>query len=844
METHPDSVAQQWREWARQLAGDDRADEIAGAALDAMAAGADANLATAVARLKAGRAAWADHDLLARSRWELESAQRLAATLAPGPELTPAALEEMRFQLSRRLAAITPQAEAVSAGRPASAPPRPSLREFLAERSIQLLAYSGALLLAVATLLFDLSGSSPSRFLAVATLCLVFAVGGVFAGRHKSLRAVARAYIALAALLLPLVALAAYVFLGLGAAGVPRSLAVAISAGSCAATYWVLARLLASRAYAAISLLALAIFAGAAAAWLYDLRWAGAAVAGLGVACALAASWERSAREPFRLPLVAAGLALPASGVAWGLGWLFDPAQIGPVPDPPLSAALWLALAAYLVMSTQRRSLAAAAALWLPAAAFSTAHDLSLTSTQVQTVGTTVGLIWLVTALPPLDERLSLGRQTRTMLRLLAAVLLMVISWPASSGAAPQSAFALVSTAALLTVAIRSREPGWLLAAGVVATAAWYWLAQALLPPKPNATTTDLALVLSPLPVIFGAASLVVRETVSRSWAMPLYACFAILGLGVAAIALVQPGWLVAGGCLLIYAALGYAIALLEREVSGVAVALLAALAGVGCLLAAANSKGDYYLVGLAGFGVVIYLIGLLLGTLAGPVHRYLAQACLVLAAMASVFSAVSPATIALCSLAAAAVLGLDAWLSRAAPSEYLAAMAASLLAVALVRQLAVRDLLYQVAVPGVALIAAGARVATDERLPERVLLARLATAAGCLIVLGTTAYLSSDPSASSDARSAHTAWLTVEAAAGLVAAVGLRSRTLAIASAVALGWAALMAASLLAAVVPLSLIFGVVAVTLILVATGLALLRGALGSASDSARTAWSSWI
>jgi hypothetical protein len=52
------------------------------------------------------------------------------------------------------------------------------------------------------------------------------------------------------------------------------------------------------------------------------------------------------------------------------------------------------------------------------------------------------------------------------------------------------------------------------------------------------------------------------------------------------------------------------------------------------------------------------------------------------------------------------------------------------------------------------------------------------------------------------------------------------------------------MAASLLAAVVPLSLIFGVVAVTLILVATGLALLRGALGSASDSARTAWSSWI
>jgi hypothetical protein len=845
METNPDQVREQWQEWARQLVGDDRPDEIAQAALDAMAAGADAYQAAAVSRIRAGRAAWADLNLLAQSRSELDSALRLTATLTPGPDLTPAALDEMRSQLSRRLAAITPaEAQGAAVATPTAAPPRPSLREYLAERSIQLLAYSGALLLAVATLLFDLSGTSPSRFFAVAALCLVFAVGGAFAARHESLRAVARAYMALAALLLPLVALAAYVFLGLGPAGVPSTLAVAISAGSCAATYVVLGRVLSSRAYAALSLLALAVFAGASAAWLSDYRWAGAAVAGLGVACALAASWRRSAREPFQLPLLAAGLVLPAAGVVWGLGWLYSfTGRV--VADPPLSVALSLALAAYLVMAVRRRWLSTAAALWLAAAAFSAAHDLSLTSTQVQAVGAVVALIWLAAALPPLDERLRLGRETQTLLRLMAALLLMVISWPGSGSAGPQAALALVSTAALLTVAVRCREPPWLLAAGVVATAAWYWLAQALLPAKPNANTTDLAIVLSPLPVIFGAASLVLRQLLSRSWAWPLYACFAALGLGVVTVALVEPGWLVAGGCVLIYAAFGYTIAQLERQTWGLAVALLAALAGVGCLLAAENAKGDYYLSGLAGFGVVVYLIGTTMKSSgAGPVHRYLAQACLVLAAVASVFSAESPATIALCSVAATAVFGLDAWLRRVATSEYLAGLAASLLAVAMARQLNLTDLLYQVVVPGVALIGAGGRASTDERLPERILLARLATAAGCLLVFGTTAVLAGDARAAGDARSTHTAWLTVEAAAGMVAAVGLRSRTLAIASAIALGWAALMAVSLLAAVLPLSLIFGVVAVVLILVATGLALLRGSLGPASDSARTAWSSWV
>src|SRR5216684_3768461 len=99
MDASADPVRQQWQEWAQELAGDDLADGIARAALDAMAAGADAHQAAAVARLKAGRAGPADQDLLARSRWELDSALRLTATLTPGPDLTRASLEEMRSQL-------------------------------------------------------------------------------------------------------------------------------------------------------------------------------------------------------------------------------------------------------------------------------------------------------------------------------------------------------------------------------------------------------------------------------------------------------------------------------------------------------------------------------------------------------------------------------------------------------------------------------------------------------------------------------------------------------------------------------------------------------------------------
>ena len=121
---------------------------------------------------------------------------------------------------------------------------------------------------------------------------------------------------------------------------------------------------------------------------------------------------------------------------------------------------------------------------------------------------------------------------------------------------------------------------------------------------------------------------------------------------------------------------------------------------------------------------------------------------------------------------------------------------------------------------------------------------ARETTAAGCLVLFGTSAYQSADFGTGNDARSGHSAWLAVEGAAGLVASVGLRSRTLAVASALALGWAALMAVSLLAQVVPLSVIFGGIALVLIVVATGLALVRGRFGDAAATARSSWSSWL
>jgi hypothetical protein len=155
-----------------------------------------------------------------------------------------------------------------------------SLREFFADRSILILSYVGAFLLIVATLLFELSAftavDSTARFVGVLVLNLIFGLAGWACFRLPALRVVGRTYVAIAALMVPLTFVAAWVFLLLQQYGLSRDVAIAIAGTSCALLYGALAVSLESKGYALLTLIGLAVAWGATLDVIDPGRWRGA----------------------------------------------------------------------------------------------------------------------------------------------------------------------------------------------------------------------------------------------------------------------------------------------------------------------------------------------------------------------------------------------------------------------------------------------------------------------------------------------------------------------------------------------------------------------------------------
>src|SRR6202165_571824 len=200
-------------------------------------------------------------------------------TPAPSPPLPQRGREEERAPTLP-----SPASGGGKEARPASGggkeAPQRSLSEFFADRSILILSYVGAFLLIVATLLFELSAfsavDSTARFVGVLVLNLVFGVAGWLCFRLPAMRLVGRTYIAIAALMVPLTFIAAWVFLLLQQYGLSRDLAIAIAAASCALLYGALAVNLESKGFALLSLVALAVAWGAALDLVDPGRWRGA----------------------------------------------------------------------------------------------------------------------------------------------------------------------------------------------------------------------------------------------------------------------------------------------------------------------------------------------------------------------------------------------------------------------------------------------------------------------------------------------------------------------------------------------------------------------------------------
>src|SRR2546430_2677033 len=263
----------QWLEWARARQLEPHAQKAAAAATTLLRHGATVHAAVAAGLIAAGRGGPDDLRQLGGERTWIQSVvedlkkvgapvdlvgryeERLTAVSSaisafdrlPVASTAPATMQERATTTAARAdvsGQLAQQRVVESAGgEGATRPPTPpfSLRDMFAEHSVLILAALGAFLLVVATVLFELYGTvglgGGTRLAAVVALNLVFGVAGYLARRRAGLEAVGQIYIALAAVLLPLVGVAAWTFLDLGGHGLTVYQAVAVTSGACAVAY-------------------------------------------------------------------------------------------------------------------------------------------------------------------------------------------------------------------------------------------------------------------------------------------------------------------------------------------------------------------------------------------------------------------------------------------------------------------------------------------------------------------------------------------------------------------------------------------------------------------------------
>jgi hypothetical protein len=313
-------------------------------------------------------------DMLARGLISATSAEevdrdfeaRLAALATAAEPIRSVATREQPATAGVAPVAAGPAAKPAAPVPPAPAAPGISLGEIFAEHSVLILAALGAFLLVVATVLFELYGTvglgGGVRLAAVVALNVIFATAGYLANRQERLRSVGSIYIALAAVLLPLVGIAAWTFLDLGARGISVDQALAVTATACALSYGFLARRLGLRAYGDMAGAAVLVASWGLSGSIAGDHWRSL---GLAVTPLVYAVWERVL--PDRVFAHFQWFAHAAALVALGAGVRFDPT--GWVPTATLAVLAVAYLAWQAVAADRIRAWAGEAALILAATA-------------------------------------------------------------------------------------------------------------------------------------------------------------------------------------------------------------------------------------------------------------------------------------------------------------------------------------------------------------------------------------------------------------------------------------------------------------------------------------------
>ncbi|HEX6489648.1 MAG TPA: hypothetical protein VF137_12355 [Candidatus Dormibacteraeota bacterium] len=796
----------------------------------------------ALVHAQTGRASWAEQAWLAQGRAELDSA--LARLRAAPPGRSRAEVEQLWGSLAQQIGSAQPaSAVAAPASSAAVAQPRQpfSWSQFFSEHAIQLLGYSGAFLLGVAVLLYDLSGQSPGRFFALAALDLALFAAAYASSRLSLLRVLAQAYVAMAALLLPLTLLAAYVFLNLQAQ-VPVLAALALGGVICALTYGALAMSLRSTLYSWVSLLALtaAVFCGVQ----QPLRdgQAGDGVAALG------------------LVLVAVGVRLPAAlkpAAVWlgrllpGVGALMVlPIQAAARPEAApdssvaLSFALALATAAYAawVRLERRPELYA-----LPA------YTATLLVLSLAWLLHPPALAWQWVLLVLALANVATGRLLPAvrMWEEAAAGVLFAFAVAAMGGSAGgQALFFVVALAAGIAVAVGWRSRLWSLYAALLLLAGWYWFGKALLPAPANPGPDDLARLYSPVPLVLLTAGALRRRYLVPDQRQVMYGGFAVVALWVAFTAAAAVDDTFAGAALVVYSIVGFALALWEEWRGLTAAALVGLLAGFGFLLAARTTEVASFLLLVAIAAAVSLGAARALEVLKGaewaawPRYLGLAEAGASAVVAAGVaWSLGRSSTLIELGLVMVIAAGALAWYSLRGPREslYAAVFVAGALFIPISAGLGVSESQWRLDPIALILLGLGARALSDAGLRSPRASAVWLQAAGLALLLGlTTVQILNAWGGPSQA--SYTGVLALEGVLCIVLGVAMRSRWPAAAGGLALVVAAVSALFQLATQLPLSAIFGLLAGVLIAGATVLALLRGRVRQLEGG--RAWSEWL
>lgn len=865
-----------WEAWAeRELpAYPDKRGKAVDSALEALGRGLSPQAAVVAARVDAGapipvaeiRAIWDELQILERVAAEL-------GTLRASGDLTEAGLAQINLLYQTRLTALRDlfsaasgslpagsamkaahQAVATAVEQPVKTPPGPSLREFFADNSILIISIAGAFLLIVATLLFEIYGSTglggEVRFTGVLALNLIFGAAGYLCFSRPKLRIVGQTYLAIFALMVPLTVAAAWVFLTLERRGISRELALGIGGLGCSVLYAILAVRLGSRGYAALSMVALpagwvGLLLSAHAGtwmgpWLTALPFAYIAIAFPSAGSPRQMALFTRLAEPF---IHAAALL----GLAWSLGQAISEAvDFTRAPSRPsfqLAATLALLTLAYGAYCWRSRRTWMLWAVWAGASAAVLAANEPFGFGQRGYLVELAGLAWAYA----IGARWMPRRPLRAFVRIGAAVQAAI---PVLLSASPDGlqAIGLLATAGVgVFFAIEQNQPAWLLLAAGILSVDWFWLAKSLLPPPPNATADTLILTYSPLPALYGLVGLALRLTHRRRWAWPFYAAGSLVAVGVVASASSQNNLALGGRALIVYAGLAYVAAALDRWWPGMLAAFVAAAAAVLLLLGAGASATYWYPLAMTVVAVVIY------GTQGawgksdlGQTHRYSALAIVGLTAASSFavpdFWAKSSigSIAALASLIAAAVLVLiDGRLYRRPLFDYAAPVIASLGGYWIARYLGVGNIQAYVALSGATLIAVGLIAPQDGRRPASLVLSRAAIVAGALALMGASAF----QSISESAAATYTTLLVIEAVVALLVGIATRSRTLVLAGGVGLAFGALRALFLILESVQIYVVFGVIAILLLVTAGVLAATRDRLATARSAVTRSWEEW-